>query len=1201
MARVTKAPLYEKEYDDLGGGLNEGSPPIDVSIRECLSIENWRVAENGRTKKKRRGLSKIDDIYSFGTKKQFGIFGIEEPDEIELAAFLEDDIQLKSGDIWNSVFSPTKTIEVPASVVQDKGLVFVVGYEKPIVMKESEVFYAGVIAPQTAPTVALESSPTDTKVVDYPSSNQDHLGELGALAGNTLLAQSFKVSEDYDLSSVILKLKKIGSPTGAMWVEIHEARGGTSASKEASTFIVGEASDEIDVSTIAVGFVVEEASTIAFVSATKKITDSGNGLAGFLTGNKIKVTGSAENDGIYTVATGGVAGEIVVSETLVDENAGDSITIDTVSQFTFSGTAPSIESDKTYYIVVYRDFTVSSTNHVLIGFDGTEPDHSDGRYWKIDGSLDWTSHGNKVDLVYEVYGVPTESKILLTFGPVESGSSEHLRDTNDHYLIAQSFKLPAARTVEKIRIPLKKNGSPTGDIWLEIHSSQAGTSEDYGLSTNIVGDPSDVVDVDDITEDFSWIEFTFSGSQPSLSASTTYYLVLYCEYTVSTDDYIEWTLSSGYADGSEYDINDSMTWAGPYTEDASFEIEGSSPLVEQATEYALANLDDIKGLRETTSQSILAQKFQVLKASDCSKVTLYLCKKGSPTGNIWAEIHSAQGETSATKDVSTNIVGEASDNVDVSTLNAFPTYASVTFAFSGVQPTLELNKDYYLVLYGSFTVSTTNYVMVGRDKVDPEYSYGRLWEIDDSQDWTEIEGTVLIFEVYLLASDLAGDYSYVVTFLRGGNFPCESNPSPATDTITLVSGKIGKLTDIPVSSESQVTDKNIYRVLTDGAIYYWLARIPNATTDYEDSIPDAGLGDEVSFESYVPPAGNQIEIWDDKSWISGVKDFEEGLFLSRTGYLEQFPTPADSYVPLREDQSDRVVRPKEFNNYLYPFKSSSIWVISRSGTSYAIDKLVNGTGLGAAASLTECNVKGQRSLVFLTNYYKIGIFDGFKLQMPLLSVAVKDTLASINKDYAYRSVGHNNVADHEYRLSIPTGSSIIPNKTIVLNYLTGNMFIDTYHQDICSISVTNISLTERAMVFGTDQGEALKVDSDATTDDGQIITADFRTGWEGRTSWRLLRRMFLDYVLPENKTLVFKVYSNFRETPDLTLNLDGNTPAGANPSFRDVIHKKINMGVQGSFYSFQFIHAEDAGDDVEIIKLSLYFRRKKAKETIQAT
>jgi len=69
------------------------------------------------------------------------------------------------------------------------------------------------------------------------------------------------------------------------------------------------------------------ANTIAFVSATKKITDSANGLATVLTGDTIVVKGSSNNDGTYTVATGGVAGEIVVNEALTDEAASAYISL----------------------------------------------------------------------------------------------------------------------------------------------------------------------------------------------------------------------------------------------------------------------------------------------------------------------------------------------------------------------------------------------------------------------------------------------------------------------------------------------------------------------------------------------------------------------------------------------------------------------------------------------------------------------------------------------------------------------------------------------------------------------------------------------------------------------------------------------------------------------------------------------------------
>jgi len=59
----------------------------------------------------------------------------------------------------------------------------------------------------------------------------------------------------------------------------------------------------------------------------QKILDSANGLAIFKTNDIIVVSGSASNNGVYTVATGNVAAEIVTTEALVDEAAGASVSI----------------------------------------------------------------------------------------------------------------------------------------------------------------------------------------------------------------------------------------------------------------------------------------------------------------------------------------------------------------------------------------------------------------------------------------------------------------------------------------------------------------------------------------------------------------------------------------------------------------------------------------------------------------------------------------------------------------------------------------------------------------------------------------------------------------------------------------------------------------------------------------------------------
>ena len=68
--------------------------------------------------------------------------------------------------------------------------------------------------------------------------------------------------------------------------------------------------------------------SIAFAATTPgTITDTNNQLAMFKTGETIVITGSASNDGVYTVSTGGVAGTIRTTEATVLEAAGAPISI----------------------------------------------------------------------------------------------------------------------------------------------------------------------------------------------------------------------------------------------------------------------------------------------------------------------------------------------------------------------------------------------------------------------------------------------------------------------------------------------------------------------------------------------------------------------------------------------------------------------------------------------------------------------------------------------------------------------------------------------------------------------------------------------------------------------------------------------------------------------------------------------------------
>jgi len=75
--------------------------------------------------------------------------------------------------------------------------------------------------------------------------------------------------------------------------------------------------------------------SIAFVdSDPDTITDSNNGLAGFMAGDSVRVQGTANNDGVYEIATSSAGTlTLVASVTLTAEGAGGSFTLEAVPTY----------------------------------------------------------------------------------------------------------------------------------------------------------------------------------------------------------------------------------------------------------------------------------------------------------------------------------------------------------------------------------------------------------------------------------------------------------------------------------------------------------------------------------------------------------------------------------------------------------------------------------------------------------------------------------------------------------------------------------------------------------------------------------------------------------------------------------------------------------------------------------------------------
>ena len=1183
----------EFTLEDFSGSLNQAAPPDKVPANDFLRFNNARVCDDAKSFERRPGTVKLHTF----TKKVLGVYGINETDETRLLTCLEDDIQLKSGGAWGSVFTPTKAAVSPVQITQHKGLTFIAGYEKPIMVRNGVGLYPGLEPPAQAPMVEAVSSGSEILAEKYDETNVDHLGELRQDAVRTLITQSFKATKTIDASQVKLKLRKVGSPTGNIWVEIHSGTSGTSGAKNASANIVGEASANVDVSTLtnilaSVTFTFSGTKPVLVLGSTYFIVVYGDFTVSPAAYVLVGFDSSSPDypDGKYYEVNGSMAWSGNDNVDLVFEVNGIPGDPELVAN---TGVLETEDSRRLRYstaeVIFAQSFTVEKevdVNELVLGL--CKAGSPVGSLWAEIHSRKDTTIRVKAD------GEDTVIEVVSTTGmavgdEIAIALDEQLPTYPRSYHWSTIASITDADTVViDDAIPAVRESSVGAEVFFQKPTSLA-----KNASADIVGLASDDVNVDGLEPypEVGTKDFHFTASAPRLSPGTTYYIVLYGSYVVSQTNYARWAVIFGYAGGEAFAVSSSAAWSSSLNKDFCFEVWGYGVADQNAAEYASSNLDTYNGLRETATQTLLAQSFVATFDGDITKVQLYLSKFGSPTGNIWAEIHQSQAGTSGSKNSSTNQVGQATGDLDVSTLDAFPTFAVKSLTFSGTKPTLVKGTIYYIVIYGSFAVSATAFVKVGMDKDVPETS-GYLFNIDGSYDWTQKSGAAMVYYIWRAAGDIAGVYSYVVTFVRGGNYPCESNPSPASADVDVAAGQSVSLTGIPVSVDSSVTARNLYRTESGMAAHKWVLQIgDNTTAVATDNTDDAGLGDEVSYGNSPPPAGTTIETWDGRLWVAGAPGYDEILFPSGLDTPEQFNITYNATC--REREAGKVLKIMEFENELSAFKAASIWKVARGGDSYIVDKVVEDVGLGAVGSAVRC---GKDMLIFLSNHKKIEILtpSGLaKTDVPISS-KVKTTLASINSAAIHKCVAGNYIERGEYRLAVPTGTNTEPDTVIVFNYLRGTFGLDAYNHYPTSMNLTDYSLGSRALLHGSSAGSIYRVDENALTDDGTGITMDVQTGWFTTPKRVKIFRTFLDYILPEDKALSFRVYRNFEGTASYEKSLPGNSPAGLSPEIRDSIRAKLGMARQGKAFSFRFINSEAAKVKVSRINCEIIHREKGA-------
>lgn len=449
----------------------------------------------------------------------------------------------------------------------------------------------------------------------------------------------------------------------------------------------------------------------------------------------------------------------------------------------------------------------------------------------------------------------------------------------------------------------------------------------------------------------------------------------------------------------------------------------------------------------------------------------------------------------------------------------------------------------------------------------------------DTIKWSEDAGATWSAEKLGIATTVYLSYGVELTF---GATTGHTSGDYWAFTCSVCSGCPTKqnvaLTSIPVSSDAQVTARNLYRTTSGGARFYFLAKInDNTTTTFTDNIADLALGDEMEEDHDVMPNGKFSAWWDNRLWVSG----DDIVYYSELAFPEEFDI-SERYITVnRGDQSDEITGLVPFKDSLYVFRKKSIYVIQRTSIAYGIYLVSADVGCRAPWSIVEV----ANSLMFISNR-GIELFNGVECLVKALSDRIDRTIKTIDTT-KYDFITATVVQDkYEVWFSIPdrtSGSAV----TVVYNYLYDKFYTFSFYKTpSCLVSCENASY---AMVnkMGTRDGYLCLCES-TYLDNATAITATYRKGWMGGDRYENIRRVDVEYECPSSMTLTANIYVNFDKDVQRTAALTGSTPSATDIELRRPIKAFAELGQRAEWWTVELTNAENVGGDLKVNGMTIY-------------
>jgi hypothetical protein len=191
---------------------------------------------------------------------------------------------------------------------------------------------------------------------------------------------------------------------------------------------------------------------------------------------------------------------------------------------------------------------------------------------------------------------------------------------------------------------------------------------------------------------------------------------------------------------------------------------------------------------------------------------------------------------------------------------------------------------------------------------------------------------------------ITGVYSYKVVYVS--KYGQLSNAGPSSVPITAASNLQIALTRIPISPDSQVTARRIYRTVGNGSVWLFLDELlDNTTTVYTDIVADGSLSNETApqagdfaDDNSVPPRCGIVYAWKKTIFMAGDPQNPYTLYYSEDAEVESFP------LINALDMDAKITAMYETYAGLVIETETGKWQLIGDNPDFSFDKIVHGMG-----------------------------------------------------------------------------------------------------------------------------------------------------------------------------------------------------------------------------------------------------------------